>query len=404
MNDNKKKRNVFYILAGSMLEHMDSMLFALYLPIVAGYFFGVQDSDTKWFLGFLAFSLYYSVRPIGALLLGLVGDKYGRKNALLLSIGMMSLATFTMGIAPSYAQAGSYAMVAFLFLRLIQGLSAGGEYGTAMTYLFETAPQDRRLFYGALLISITHIGGLIAAILANLNPEKFQYVFMIAGIIGLLSLKGRVMLTETYIRKKLEKFVFKDYLNQFRWSTYLNVIAATACAVFIFHTMMVYFNKLITQKFALDMSAALAINLMLHVIWVIFPPMIGFIGDRFQIPFPKMMRCGSIATVLIGLPILVLAYLHIHLQSFIIALILMSVSHIMFCTPKLKMICSLFVVNTRNAHVAFSYALGVSVTAALMPTINNFAYQTFGIYGIAGLMSLFAALGFISTLSQQADQ
>lgn len=403
MKKNKEKRNVFYILAGSMLEHMDSMLFALYLPIVAGYFFGVQNTETKWFLGFLAFSLYYTVRPLGALLLGVIGDKYGRKNALLLSIAMMSLATFAMGIAPSYAQVGFYSTVSFLFLRLIQGLSAGGEYGTAMTYLFETAPQDRRLFYGALLISITHIGGLIAAMFANLNPEKFQYVFMIAGIIGLLSLKGRVMLTETYVHKKLEQFVFRDYFKHFIWSNYLNVIAATACAVFIFHTTMVYFNKVIMQKFAVDMSVVLAINLMLHVVWVVFPPMVGMIGDRLQIPFPKMMRLGSILTIVIGLPVLVVAYLHSHLQSFIVALILISLSHIMFCTPKLKMICSFFAVNIRNAHVAFSYALGVSMTAALMPTMNNFAYQTFGIYGTAGLLALFAALGFVSTLNQKVD-
>lgn len=401
---NKEKRNVFYILTGSMLEHMDSMLFALYLPILAGYFFDAKNIETKWFLGFLAFSLYYTVRPIGALLLGVIGDRYGRKNALVLSIAMMSFATFAMGMAPSYAAVGVYAPVFFLFLRVIQGLSAGGEYGTAMTYLFETAPQNRRLFYGALLISITHIGGLIAAIFANLNPETFQYVFMIAGVIGLLSLKGRVMLTETYAHKKFEKFNFREYFKHFSWTNYLNVIAATACAVFIFHTTIVYFNKLIMQKFSVDLSTIFAINLLLHVVWVIFPPLVGMIGDRREIPFPKMMRFGAVTTLFVGLPVLTIAYTYNHLPYFILAQLLISLSHIIFCTPKLKMICSFFTMNIRNAHVAFSYAIGVSVTAALMPTLNDFAYKTFGISGTIGLLGVFATLGLISTFSQKLDQ
>lgn len=402
MKHTQAKRNVFYILTGSMLEHMDSMLFSLYLPILAGYFFGAQDDEMKWFLGFLSFSLYYVIRPLGALMLGMIGDRYGRKSALLISISVMALATLGIGIAPSYAEVGLYAVLFFLFFRLLQGLSAGGEYSTAMTYLYETAPPNKQLFYGTLLISATHVGGTIASIFANLNPENFQYVFLIAGLIGVISLQGRVMLTETYDATVNEKFVVRDYIDHSALMQYLPIIAATISAVFIFFTLMVYFNKIIIQQFSVGMQTAFSINLMLNLMWAVFPPILGIIGDRFKLSFSKIMRFGSLGTVM-SLPLLIIASSLESLAAFILAQSLITLFHIVFCLPIPKMICSFFAINTRNAHVAFSYSIGVSVTAALMPTMNDFAYKTMHIYGTAGLLVLFAGLGFISTINKKSN-
>lgn len=397
MKVNNVKNNFIYIFLGTFLEHMDSLLFALYLPVIAAHFFDAQNVDAKWFLGFLAFSLYFVVRPAGALILGLIGDKYGRKRSLLISIAVMSSATLGMGLLPPYTEIGIYSTLIFLVLRILQGLSVGGEYSTAMTYVFETSRKDRQLFFGGLLIAANHFGGAIAAICAFLHPEHFQTIFVLAGCIGLMSLKGRVLLTETFRHKTATAFSVREYFLQASFKRYINVIAASACLVFIFYTTVIYFNKLITQKFDVSMKHVFCINIILHVFWIVLTPVFGLIADKYSIAHFKVMRLGSIVTICLGVPVLIVAYNSGYLLLFVLAQIMITISHIIFCMPTPKMICSLFTVNTRNAHVSFSYAIGISIAASSMPSINGFAFTHGGIYGTAALIALFSLLGYLST-------
>lgn len=210
-----------------------------------------------------------------------------------------------------------------------------------MTYIFEIVGQNRRLFYGSLLIAATHFGGAVACICAYLSSNKFQHIFMLAGLIGLLSLKGRAMLTETYVQKESKNMIFSKYnSSNSTVCSYLNVIAASSCLIFIFFTIMIYCNKIIIQKFAIDMQTVFFINLVLHLVWVIFLPIVGIISDRYSIPIVRIMRTGSIATICIGIPALIFGYHSENIKIFMIAQLLVTLTHIIFCMPTPKMICS----------------------------------------------------------------
>lgn len=397
MSISRHRQNLIYILTGTIIEHLDSMLFALYIPVIATCFFPKQEISAQWYFGFLAFSLYFIVRPFGALFFGMIGDAYGRKKSLLLSMTMMSFATLGIGLLPSYANYGVYATVLFLLLRIIQGFSVGGEYGTAMTYIFENTSIEKQLFNGALLISTSHIGGLIASICGYLSPDNFRLIFIIAGIIGIASLKGRMMLSETYIGSKQITLRCKNDMNVIVCNNYISVFAASSCLIFIFYTITIYFNKIIMDKFHIELSSIFTLDILVLLICVMITPLLGFLSDRFFWNHLKIMRVGSIMFIFIGLPLIVLAFNSGVLIYFIGTQLLLTAFHMIFCMPTPKMICAFFAKQTRNTHVAFGYSFGVSVTAAFMPTINNFVYYNFGFFGIASALAMFSAMGYIST-------
>ena len=134
---------------GNVLEWFDFGVFAYFAAEIGARFFPSSSTFAQILFGFSVFAVAYVMRPIGGLLLGWVGDKQGRKTMLRFSILMMGLASFCIGILPSYAQIGITASVLLVLLRMIQGLSVGGEYTGSMTLTTELADKNRRGFVSA---------------------------------------------------------------------------------------------------------------------------------------------------------------------------------------------------------------------------------------------------------------
>lgn len=116
------------------------------------------------------------------------------------------------------------------------------------------------------------------------------------------------------------------------------------------------------------------------------------------------MRIGSICNIVIGIPVFIILSSSNSIISFIIAQIILTIFHIIFCVPIPKMICSFFNSNIRNTHVSFGYGLSISITAAFMPYINNLSYKYFSIYGLALNLLVFIVLGFLSTLKFKSNE
>ena len=148
---------------GTVFEWYDFYLFAALAPLIARRFFGVADPSSAFALALLAFAAGFVVRPVGALLFGRLGDLIGRKYTFLVSIVVMGLSTFTIGLLPSHDAIGMAAPAFLVGLRLLQGLALGGEYGGAATYVAEHAPRQRRGAYTA-WIQTTATLGLLASL------------------------------------------------------------------------------------------------------------------------------------------------------------------------------------------------------------------------------------------------
>src|SRR6201995_3028453 len=159
-----KLRVIFAACIGSALEWYD---FFFYGPAAAlvfrELFFPKGDPLVGTMLAFLTFGVGFVVRPLGGILFGILGDRYGRKPVLVATLLMIGIGTTAIGVLPTFAQIGYWAPALLVLMRVIQGLGAGAEYGGAVIYLVENAPAHQRGFWGSFAPLGVSIGNLLAA-------------------------------------------------------------------------------------------------------------------------------------------------------------------------------------------------------------------------------------------------
>src|SRR6478609_723565 len=153
--------------AGTVFEWYDFYLYGSLATYITRHFFSGVNETTGYIFALLAFAAGFAVRPFGALVFGRLGDLWGRKNTFLVTMLLMGLSTFTVGLLPDYSQIGVAAPIALVVMRLVQGLALGGEYGGAATYVAEHAPEGKRGLYTS-FIQITATFGLFLSLIVIL--------------------------------------------------------------------------------------------------------------------------------------------------------------------------------------------------------------------------------------------
>jgi MFS family permease len=141
----EEKKVIFASSLGTVFEWYDFYLYGSLAVFIGKHFFAALDPTAQFIASLLAFAAGFIVRPFGALVFGRLGDMIGRKYTFLVTILIMGLSTFIVGVLPNYASIGVAAPVILIGLRLLQGLALGGEYGGAATYVAEHAPQGKRV-------------------------------------------------------------------------------------------------------------------------------------------------------------------------------------------------------------------------------------------------------------------
>ena len=158
---------------GTVFEWYDFYLYGLLATILSAQFFSGVNETTGFILALAAFAAGFAVRPLGAIVFGRVGDLVGRKNTFLVTMAIMGLSTFFVGLLPSYASIGIAAPVLLVTLRILQGLALGGEYGGAATYVAEHAPHHKRGFHTS-FIQTTATVGLFAALIVVIATRTWM--------------------------------------------------------------------------------------------------------------------------------------------------------------------------------------------------------------------------------------
>ncbi|MBO9543456.1 MFS transporter [Caulobacter sp.] len=164
---------------GTVFEWYDFYLYGSLAAIITGHFFSGVNETTGFILALLAFAAGFAIRPLGAVIFGRLGDIWGRKNTFLITMLLMGLSTFVVGLLPSYAQIGVAAPIALVVMRLVQGLALGGEYGGAATYVAEHAPDGKRGFYTSWIQTTATVGlflslAVILVTRTQLGEEQFK--------------------------------------------------------------------------------------------------------------------------------------------------------------------------------------------------------------------------------------
>ncbi len=208
---------IFSSSLGTLIEWYDFYIFGMLAKTISVQFFP-EGNDTAALLSTLAiFAAGFLVRPFGALVFGRLGDMIGRKSTFLLTLVLMGGSTFLIGLIPGYRSIGIAAPLLVLFLRLVQGLALGGEYGGAATYVAEHSPANRRGYYTSWIQTTATLGlfvalGVIMAVKSNMSEAAFtaewggwRYPFWISILLVGVSIYIRLKMSESPIFSKLKK-------------------------------------------------------------------------------------------------------------------------------------------------------------------------------------------------------
>ncbi|MES2684161.1 MAG: MFS transporter [Pseudomonadota bacterium] len=318
-SDSKRRKVIFASSLGTVFEWYDFYLYGSLAAIIAKQFFSGLNDTSAFIFALLAFAAGFAVRPFGALFFGRMGDLLGRKKTFLVTILIMGLSTFLVGILPSYASIGVAAPIILIGLRLLQGLALGGEYGGAATYVAEYAdPKKRGL--ATSWIQTTATMGLFLSLLVILScrlvlgTEAFEawgwrIPFLLSSVLLGVSVYIRLQLDESPMFKEMKehgkgsKAPLTDAFG--KWKNLKIVIlalfGATAGQAVVWYTGQFYALYFLTQSVKVDSTTAnllIAAGLLIGTPFFIF---FGWLSDK--IGRKPIIMAGCLIAALTYFPI-----------------------------------------------------------------------------------------------------
>jgi MHS family proline/betaine transporter-like MFS transporter len=399
------RRAVAGAAMGNAVEWFDYAIYSYLVTSIGLNFFPDADPTAQTLLVFAGIAIPFVLRPFGGVLLGPLGDKFGRRRVLALTIIMMSGATFCIGLIPSYATIGIAAPILLLVARLVQGFSTGGEYGGAATFIAEYAPDRRRGFYGSFLEFGTLTGyvlgaGLATAVQLGLSPEAlsswgWRIPFLIAGPLGAIGFYLRYRLEDTpAFRSAAEagetsQAPFREVVRTV-WPQILNLIGFVILLNVAVYTLLTYMPTYLTQVLQISDTESLLviIGVMLGMMVVIAP--VGALSDR--IGRKPVLLASAIGFLLLSYPAIALIGMRdplpVTLGMVILALLLvLMLGTIGSALPAMF--------PTRNRYGGFSIGYSTSTAAfggtaplvitALIAGTGNTAIPAFYLMGAAAV-------------------
>lgn len=276
-------------MAGNILEWYDFSIYGFFAYAIGENFFPSTNPSTSLLDAFGVFAAGFLMRPVGALVFGHIGDRYGRRSALTLSVVAMAVPTFFIGLLPTYRQIGVTASVLMVVLRLVQGLSVGGEYTTSVVFMVEGCPSSRRGLMGAFGTSGAFagvmLGSAVGALVAWSMPIAALHAWgwrvpFLAGIT--IGIAGYFLRRELQHGSDLPRTEPPPMLEVLRtqWRRVLQVSGFKVLDAVGFYLMFVYTATYLTQIVGITKSRALAINTIGMAAAMVMLPLAGALSDR----------------------------------------------------------------------------------------------------------------------------
>ncbi|KEC54588.1 MFS family transporter [Bartonella koehlerae] len=411
-HDTKKRvLSIISSASGNLVEWYDFYVYSFTSIYFASQFFPSNgDVVTELLKSSVVFFIGFLMRPIGGWLFGFIADRYGRKRSLLISVFMMCGGSFLIAILPTYETIGATAAVLLILLRMLQGLSVGGEYGTTATYMSEIALKNRRGFFSsfqyATLIGGQLLASLVMFILAlyltedQLKAWGWRIPFAIGGLGAIVAIYLRRSLHETTTeesRSKKQAGSLKELLCNHRKAFFL-VIGFTAAGSLTFYTCTTYMQKYLITTTGFDKHTATTIMTAALFVFMLLQPLFGSLADK--IGTKASLLIWSILSIICVIPALKVigntndtwVALSVVIGMFCIMSFYTSVSGIV----KAEM----FPASVRAMGVGLSYAIANAIFGGSAETValefKKIGYESVFHFYIAGMMIIaFIAILFM---------
>ncbi|HWU93956.1 MAG TPA: MFS transporter [Sphingomonas sp.] len=294
--------------AGNLVEWYDWYAYSAFTLYFAPHFFPKGDQTAQLLNAAAVFAVGFLMRPVGGWLMGIYGDRYGRKAGLTLSVTLMCAGSLLIAVTPGYAAIGVAAPALLVLARLMQGISVGGEYGASATYLSEMAGKKHRGFWSSFQY-VTLISGQLVALLVLLvlqsllsEPELdawgWRIPFLIGGVLAVIVfwLRRRLAETESFAKKSGGRSsLFALFRNHPREAAL--VMLLTAGGTLAFYAYSIYLQKFLVNTAGFDRATASQINAAALFGFMLIQPLAGALSDRIGRK-PLMIGFGVLGVLL----------------------------------------------------------------------------------------------------------
>ncbi|MBV9065238.1 MAG: MHS family MFS transporter [Methylobacteriaceae bacterium] len=409
------RRVVYASLIGATVEWYDFFLYGVVAGIVFNkLYFPAGDPVIATLLAYTTFAVGFVARPLGGVIFGHFGDRLGRKSMLVLTLMIMGIATFLIGLVPTYAQIGLWAPVLLLLLRVLQGIGLGGEWGGAVLMTFEYASPEKRGLYASLpqiglSIGLCLASGIVALLSFLLTNDQFlawgwRVAFVLSFVLVLVGLYIRLNIMETPEFSQLKErkaevaIPFMSMLTEFPKEVAAGMGARYIDGVF-FNIFGVFSIAYLTQQLKVERTEALLGVTAAALIMCVFIPLFGRLSDR--IGRTRTYFIGSLVTGFSALPAFWI-WIHYAAQPALVWLALIVPFGIFYASvygPEAALFCELFPARVRYTGISFVYQFSGIFASGLTPIIATALLQAYGLSGGWAIACYCVFAGIISALS-----
>jgi MHS family proline/betaine transporter-like MFS transporter len=403
----KMKKVIISCVAGSALEWYDFAIYGFFASIIGKLFFPSGDAFQQIIASFGAFASGLIARPIGAVMFGYIGDMWGRKRALVISIYMMAIPTALMGLLPTYEYIGMWAGIMLTIIRILQGLALGGGFTGAIVFLYEHSSPERKSTYSAWAPFSLVTGFILGALVATsvdkfLTTEQLEtfgwripFVISFFGTFVAEYVKNKLedpreFLDAQRVEKPMEKRnllrnLFKNHWRGLAMVAVTDVL--TACGYFL---IAIFFTTYFEAVLHLGRHNAFAIQTINMIFFALFILLGGWLADR-GVGKRVQMLAASLTLAALAYPL----FLFIENATFACALLgqlgiifLFSI----YYGPIPAAICSMFPTKVRLAGVSIAHNFAMAAFGAYAPTLATYLIKWTGNIAIPSLLFVVSSL------------
>ncbi|BBU26669.1 MFS transporter [Burkholderia sp. THE68] len=373
------RRIVFSSSIGNALEWFDFLVYGYFATVIAKAFFPSHDEWLSTMLAIGTFGISFLMRPLGAIVLGIYGDRKGRKAALTLAILLMMVGTLTMAVMPSYAHIGLAAPLLILLARLVQGFAVGGEFGSATAFMVEHS-EARRGYYASWQFASQGLAAIMAAAFGSVlsawlpQPQLESWGWRIPFVFGLLVgpvgyyIRSHLDETPEFLATRAENKASApgvSFSNQ--WLNLLLAVGIVAQSTVGVYVLQLYMPMYAVKQLHLPATASFAVVVLNGGLQFIFSPLMGALSDRFG-----RIRIMLGTSIFMGVTIYpMFAWLQSH-PTIASLVMLQSVAGILkaaYSGPMPALMSEIFPTRVRSTGLSIGYALGVTLFGGFAPTI-----------------------------------
>lgn len=369
-------------LVGSSIEWFDYFLYGTVAALVFNQlFFVTEDPTVGLLLAYASFALAFFIRPFGGIIFSHIGDRIGRRNTLVLTLSVMGIATFGMGLLPTYQAIGIWAPILLITLRLIQGLGIGGEWGGALLLAVEYAPPEKRGLFGSIPqmgVTIGMVLGTLALSIMTLLPEDsfmtwgWRVPFIFSALLVVFGLWIRRGIDETPSFKKVQekgeipKIPLITTLKT-HWREVLIAIGAKVVETAPFYIFGTFVVSYATSYLGFSNTAVLNSVMIATIITTLLIPIMGRLSDK--VGRKPLYIYGSIGMILYAFPYFWLIQQGSVLLLAIATIIGLGVIWAPITAVLGTMFSEIFSAEVRYTGISLGYQIGAAVAGGTAPLV-----------------------------------